>query len=854
MRASTNITRKERNSLILNNLRGADFSSSPLDAASNRAVEMRNLYCDGGRLRKRHGWNEKYTFGARINGIFDYKDYKIVHAGKKLYKFSDGNCEEISSNIKLADEKSQAFLNNDRLYIIGAGNYFALEEKEEKDKKILVLTAVTDLEDVYIPTTTISINHFYPNGDKNDKQDVLDDVNRLTTKRKNQLVGTEKPEKTRWKLDSSVDGGKEVTVEIEWPQYYQKVILKNLDWVKNSSKEYTYATLKSEDVIELPGHDTNSAANEGVDLTVPIGKDFGKIEANGIFTIGETNVLYTGTLQNRDNITVTFSHEYEDFEKKKEQICGCTFGVVFGVEGRRDTLFLSGNPDYPNMVFWSDSGDFTYFPDINYAVLGSPDIKIMGFDILSDNTLSIYKEENASEPSIYYANGYYEKFTLSGIEVSKDMYSFKSGTSGEGSVSPYACTQLAGDNLMLSQNGVFGIVLTDNVSTNERYARERSRLINKRLCKHDLSEAAGIAYKNRYYLSVDDVCYVADARYKASVDNDIDGSYNYEWWYWDNVPARVWAVIDGQLCFGTKDGKICVFDDEYTDRTYTVSSSGDFTVNSVNHSITYNQSLSISNGDIVSFDRPIYALILKNAEVTKDGKIKASPEDIMQFHERCAVCVDNVGSSGLKVNTPYEVTNIDYGECTFSFKDTTLNRGGFNIYKKLENELYVTNVDEENGTFQLSELPNPDSDDILKISTYNNGGTNDPVAIKAHKRPVVAEWYSPMLDFGTCVSSKTLLGLTAVSEPVQGGKLSFGYETRNASRLYEMKGINTFSLDNLDFNNFSLDTGFATSYSVRTFEKFNFIQFRFVSDNDKDCAFNSLIALYKINKINRGVR
>ena len=80
MRASTNITRKERNSLILNNLRGADFSSSPLDAASNRAVEMRNLYCDGGRLRKRHGWNEKYTFGARINGIFDYKDYKIVHA------------------------------------------------------------------------------------------------------------------------------------------------------------------------------------------------------------------------------------------------------------------------------------------------------------------------------------------------------------------------------------------------------------------------------------------------------------------------------------------------------------------------------------------------------------------------------------------------------------------------------------------------------------------------------------------------------------------------------------------------------------------------------------------------------
>ena len=139
---------------------------------------------------------------------------------------------------------------------------------------------------------------------------------------------------------------------------------------------------------------------------------------------------------------------------------------------------------------------------------------------------------------------------------------------GEGVVSRYACANFAGDNIILSRNGVFGIVLAENVATTERYTRERSRSINERLKRHaDLSEAVGIVYKNRYYLAIDDVCYIADSRYKYTREDDIDGSYNYEWWFWDNVPVRVWANIDNTLYFGSADGQICVFDDEYTDRS-----------------------------------------------------------------------------------------------------------------------------------------------------------------------------------------------------------------------------------------------------------------------------------------------
>ena len=120
---------------------------------------------------------------------------------------------------------------------------------------------------------------------------------------------------------------------------------------------------------------------------------------------------------------------------------------------------------------------------------------------------------------------------------------------------------------------------------------------------------------------------------------------------------------------------------------------------------------------------------------------------------------------------------------------------------------------------------------------------------------MVAEWYTPIFDLGTNESSKTLLKMTISTEPEVNGKLSFGYETRNVNKLINAKGINVFSFDNFSFENFSFDTGFANSYSVKANERnFNFIMFRFVSDNDSNCVVNTFTIIYKINKANKGVK
>ena len=102
--------------------------------------------------------------------------------------------------------------------------------------------------------------------------------------------------------------------------------------------------------------------------------------------------------------------------------------------------------------------------------------------------------------------------------------------------------------------------------------------------------------------------------------------------------------------------------------------------------------------------------------------------------------------------------------------------------------------------------------------------------------------------------SKTLLGMAITSEAVKNGKLSFGYCTRNKNKLVEAKGINRFSFTDLSFENFSFDTGFTNSYSVRCNERnFNYIGFRFLSDSDTDCVLNAFSFMYKVNRLNKGV-
>lgn len=838
MRANTNIVLKNRLQLQLTDFKGVDFSSSPLRVQQNRASDMSNFINEYGVNKKRNGWNELFRIEInrvpqRINGIFYYvngdRKEMLVHAGKRFYRIIENTPQDITlsstyeeakcNTSLLKDQRSQAFFNKGKMYLIGCGDYLVYGSWDGGTN--YELRRVFDNEDTHVPITTISINN---DAETDDTRKTLEDENVLSSKRINHFLGTSSDSAT-W----TVDTGK-------------------ID--ENTIVKITLETLNENNELI-----TQDITNSGGDNVLYNGEtEVGSIDfENGKIQL---NISTTPPIEEQDNIFVTFTYKTEGYA---ERITNCNFGILFGVNGNTDRLFLSGNPDYPNVDFHSEEDDYTYFGAINTALMGSDSVAVNGYARLSDSTLVIYKEETGQEASIFYRTGKYQEYydKEGKFESIRGVFPTSAGSIGEGVVSRYACANFAGDNLILSRNGVFGIVLANNVATTERYARERSRSINEKLRTHEnLSEAVAIVYKNRYYLAVDGVCYVADARFKYARSDDIDGSHNYEWWYWENVPVRVWANIRNELYFGTAEGQVCVFDNEYTDRTYQTTEEGDLTLDVVNNKISYNSNIKVGlveNDNIKFSTKGLYALYLDDFTVV-DNRIFVSEEAIADIQDGTEVYVDNPSENLLSVGIKYFVSEVDRGDCSFVLVNENQERvnldNSFRLCKSISGkELYITNVTE--SSFQIKERK---WNAAFTLTNYNDTIPTSIIAKVSHKENVVAKWYTPVFDLGTNESSKTLLKMTISTEAEVNGKLSFGYETKNASKFINAKGINVFSFDNFSFENFSFDTGFANSYSVKVNERnFNFIIFRFISDSDSDCAVNNFTIKYKINKQNRGV-
>lgn len=862
MRASTNISLKNRSELILDGFLGVDFSSSPLKVKQNRASKMQNFINEYGVNKKRNGWYELFRIknsdgeSQEINGIFPYKhnehDILLVHAGTHIYKVTLDKQNDVYtynditlsstyepakvSAERIKNQRSQAFVNKGKCYIVGCGDFLVYGTWDEGET--YELRRVANNEDTYIPTTTVSID---PDSVENDtNRSSLDAVNLLSNKRINKLLGSNTANET-WTLDTkTIDNNTDIEITLETLESNEPVtyLIQN----NQSNKKALYKVKKNDESI----------------TPIQCGSvnfDKGQIT----FTIATTPQI-----EGNDNIYVQFVCNKEGNE---DMITKCEFGILFGVGGNTDRLFLSGNPDYPNIDFHSGMDDYTYFEDTGTAALGSDSSAINGYVRLSDNALVILKDgklrDSKGDATIFYRQGQYREYydANGNLDRMNAIFPSTAGNTGEVSISRYACANFGGDNLILSANGVFGIVLANNVATAERYTRERSRSINEQLTRHEhLDEAVGIVYKNRYYLAVDGVCYIADARFKYAGENNLDGSYNYEWWYWTNMPVRVWAEINNQLWFGCSDGRICTFDNNYSDRTIQDTGTNGLTIDIANNRINYTAgtNMVLKDNDIAELQTDdIYSLFMDcGSYAILYGQIYVDEKIISKIYDGIEVYADQVGMSGLEVNTKYIISGTDRAACTFWLANQYGEKvgiigEGFRLLRKISNtQLYLSNITD--SSFMLK---SGTAEDPLFLATYN-GITHDVIQAQiTHKENVVAEWYTPTLDLGTNADSKTLLEMTICTEPEINGRVSFGYNTRYSSRLQGAKGINVFSFDDLSFENFTFATGFASSYTVKCNERnFNFIIFRFVSDDEYNCAINSFTILFKVNKSNRGVR
>lgn len=243
-----------------------------------------------------------------------------------------------------------------------------------------------------------------------------------------------------------------------------------------------------------------------------------------------------------DNVVITFAKTVDGYA---DRINKCRFFAFYGYNND-NRIFVSGNPDNKNYDWQSGLDDPTYFPDLGYTAIGADTSAIVGYLKQYEN-LVVVKEDNEQDAEIFLR-------TSAMDSDGKPYFPIKQGAKGVGAISSYAFATLRDDPLFLSRNGV--MALASASVTQQRAVQVRSARINKKLTEEaGLAEAVAVTWNHYYILCVDSRCYVADAR-QISASGE---SFDYEWYYWQNVPARVFLEHDGDLFFGTADGRLCRF-------------------------------------------------------------------------------------------------------------------------------------------------------------------------------------------------------------------------------------------------------------------------------------------------------
>ena len=252
------------------------------------------------------------------------------------------------------------------------------------------------------------------------------------------------------------------------------------------------------------------------------------------------------SLNGGDNIEVEFSHTTEGHAEK---IARCTVMANFASH-----VFFAGNPDERNCDWYSGLSDPSYVPDINYTKVGASDRAILGYARIGEQ-LAILKEGGEEDASVFLRSIEYNE--------SQTYFPVKQGIPNEGIVAPKSVAMLYDDPLFLTKSGVQA--LTSKMISAERIVEARSSRINARLSREEhLADAVACIWNGYYLLFVGGHVYVADSRQKSYLRQTSE-SFEYEWYYWENIPARVVLSSDGTLYFGCADGKLCRFNTDRTD-------------------------------------------------------------------------------------------------------------------------------------------------------------------------------------------------------------------------------------------------------------------------------------------------
>lgn len=450
----------------------------------------------------------------RINGIWNYDEGNvnvfIVHVETSLYRVSaDFQTHTLLTGVSnLKDNPSEAVFMNNKLLIFDGKRVVVYGQLSGN-----TYSAAYADQYGYVPTTTVNLN---PNGTGPKSDQYYESVNLLTPYRWNSYVADGVSTTYYWneaQYGTGYDNEQPVVLVID-PSTGQKQ--------EAQVASYDYQA----------GSVTLSSAPE-------------------IFPV-----------EGRDSVFIKFK-KTPAADKSVDLINKCTIVTTYGYDSNPNRIFCSGNPDYPNVDWYSgmdaDGGNPLYFPDDNFTQIGTQ--PIVAYSKLNDGSLAIQKATSDTDYTCFYRS--------SALYNGKEVFPIRMGVKTLGCITKNANANLVNDPLTLTEMGVYGI---KGSSYGEKFQMERSYFVKKKLLQEEhLEKAVAIVYENKYYLAINNHVYVADQRYRTKVNQANASDYQYEWYYWENVPVRGWFTFNDKLYFYTTSGDICEFNDTCLDYNFPIN-------------------------------------------------------------------------------------------------------------------------------------------------------------------------------------------------------------------------------------------------------------------------------------------
>lgn len=324
------------------------------------------------------------------------------------------------------------------------------------------------------------------------------------------------------------------------------VSLRNVDpYIDDQGREYEIAPASyGEPIVKVKENGAWRTLARGTSAQVSSGdKDYWFSALNGTFTFKTAPAsIWTensdGTaVRGEDNVSIQYTVLRDSLLSKIYQNQFC---VLYGVGGAMDRIFMAGDPEHPNVDRWSDFNDPTFMPDINYSTLGKESSPIMGYSILN-NHLVTHKRDEENERNAWVRYGELD-------DKGDAIFRITNVIQGEGPITNKGYCSMGSEPIFVAQRGVYALTPSD--LTGERYNQKRSYYIETEFLKEVGKLCTGCLWGRFYVLSTGKSLYLLDMEHKSFDNRDTKSSYQYDCYYFPNIPARcVWAEGD-LLCIG----------------------------------------------------------------------------------------------------------------------------------------------------------------------------------------------------------------------------------------------------------------------------------------------------------------